>query len=148
MNKSHLLGTASVMTLAACTNMAVDGGANLTATTPLDNFCNSQYVDCIDVSVSGGAINKINDLSVGEPNHVILWRMSPLTSSWSFPGNGITFKGSPQPQSNEISCKVGAGGKLFFCVDRNTIHATYSYTVTLKDSAGNTITLDPKIVNN
>ena len=150
MNKSLLLGTASVMALAACTNMAVDGGggrADLTAT-PLDNFCNTQYVDCIDVSVSGNTINKINDLSVGEPNHVILWKMNPLTSPWSFPENGIAFKVSSQPQGNEFRCKAGQGGRIFFCIDRNTIHGTYSYTVTLKDGGGNTATLDPKIVNN
>jgi hypothetical protein len=146
MKRTLLLGATSALMLNACATADTE---RLAAGDALDNFCqNSQVVHCVDVKVAGGAIVAIADTKVQLPNHFILWRLSPILAPYSFADNGIQFKtgiGSPQ---DEFRCKASAGGKLYFCVDRNSTPGVYPYTVTLnKDGGGAPLTLDPKIVN-
>jgi hypothetical protein len=147
MNKSGLLGAATALALAACANMGVDGSGVASATV-LDDICATAEVRCIDVVIQGGAITQVTDEKFIGANHLILWRLNPTTTGFTFPAKGIDFKPtSPAPPANEFNCRPVAHGNLYFCSNRNTVVRTYTYTVTLKNAAGNTITFDPKIIN-
>jgi hypothetical protein len=148
MNKPILIGAAMALALTGCANMPTDGGKPL-ATSTLDDICATAAVRCIDVVVQNGAITQVLDADFTGPNHLILWRLSPATAPYTFPDKGIELKASsPVPPANEFNCRPVAQRHLFFCSNRNTVARTYTYTVTLKDAAGNSIAKDPRIFNN
>ena len=125
---------------------AFDAGAG--PATVLDDLCNTNQVRCIEVVISGGSITAVKDEDFVGPNHLIIWKMNPLGAPYTFPDNGVDFKlSSPVRPANEFRCQPIAQRHLFFCLNRNSVARTYTYTVTLKDSSGNSISFDPKIVN-
>ncbi len=147
MNKTLPLAAAAALVLNACATL---DNEKLAAGTALDDFCaTSQVIHCIDVKVSGGSIVSIADLNVSGPNHFVLWKISPLTLAYTFDANGIAFKPGNVLPSDEFRCRIAGGGRLFFCVNRNTTARTYTYKVTLNPVGGGTpLVLDPRIVNN
>lgn len=151
MNKSLLIGAASALALTACAPMGHRGleGDGLVAGTTLDAICATDQVRCIDVFVENGRITYVKDEEFGGPNHLILWKLNPLNAPFTFADKGIDFKmESPARPANEFNCRPVAQRRLFVCSNRNTTAKTYTYNVTLKDAAGNTIPVfDPKIVN-
>lgn len=148
MNKSLLMGAVSALSLAACGTMGVQGDGQSAAAT-LDDICKTKAVRCVEVVIQGGQITQVNDETFSGPDHLILWKLNPLTAPYTFPDNGIALKPtSAAAPANEFNCRPVFNRHLFVCSNRNTVARTYTYNVSLKDVAGNTITFDPKIINN
>jgi hypothetical protein len=147
MNKSLLLGAASVMALTACSNMA-DKGGGVAAGSVLDDICSTKAVRCIDVVIAGGQITQVNDELFAGPDHLILWKLNPLNAPWMFPSDGISFKPtSAASPPNEFNCRPMFNQHFYLCSNRNTVARTYTYTVKLTDGSGHTIIKDPRIIN-
>jgi hypothetical protein len=156
MNRSILMGAASAVMLAACTNMPIDGAGGgrdpIAAATVLDEICATVQVRCIEILVQGGVITQVKDEEFVGPNHLILWKVktvSPTNPPYTFLANGIDFKAdSPTPPAHEFNCRPVAQNKMFVCSNRNTVAKTYRYNVKMKDGSGNAIPVfDPIIVN-
>jgi len=113
---------------------------------------------CVDVTVVGGKIQPLPDVTVSGKNHQIWWQLK--TPGYSFPqppkAEGVTFK-APAPGNNngnmppkEFNCnRVSA--TVYKCTDANSTNGQqrkYQYAVNLiEDATGKAITLDPWVVN-
>jgi hypothetical protein len=82
----------------------------------------------------------------GESKTTITWSL-PAKTSYTFPADGITFKGTPVPVRAE--CAVLPSKKVFKCsFERAPTGTRYNYSVkVLKDGVA-LPTLDPTIFNN
>ena len=156
MNKSILIGVASAVALAACTQMPIDGAGGskdaIGTATVLDEICATAQVRCIDVLVQGGVITQVKDEDFVGPNHLILWRVKVVSSPnppYTFLDDGIKLKSaSPVPPAHEFNCRAVAQNRMFVCSNRNTVARTYTYNVKMADGAGRALPVfDPKIVN-
>ena len=113
---------------------------------------------CVDVTVVGGKIQPLPDVTVSGKNHQIWWQLK--TPGYSFPkppkSDGVFFKPASSGNDNgkmpakEFNCnRVSA--TVFHCTNANSTNGQrrkYQYGVTVvEDASGKDITLDPWVVN-
>ncbi len=86
----------------------------------------------------------------GDTATTIRWVIvdSFMNPRFTFPANGITFKGSPQPAN--LSCgTVAAPRKVYACsFSRPPVGTRYAYSVTVLDNGVPLPVLDPTIISN
>jgi len=112
---------------------------------------------CVDITISGGVIQNVVNVIVPAKNHQIYWRIvtpgytfaqppAPDAIAWKAP-SAINDNGKMPP--NEFPCsRVSA--TQFRCTDANSTHGTvrtYQYEITVLDSTGKQLVLDPWIIN-
>jgi len=157
MNKSNLALAALVVLLGACAPMPpeklpprIEPGEGFdVATTRAPTLCEVKVFildDQITVDQEPVAIRRCGIEIV-----TITWTLPAKLASgpnYTFPGNGISFKGHPVP-AGVRDCKPIARDKVFTCSFNRPVRGThFSYAVTvLKDGVALPV-LDPMIFNN
>ena len=116
---------------------------------PICNSANPAH-HCVDVVITGGVIQSPADVVVDAANHQIYWQIKTSGYTWPKPPkpDGITWK-PPAPPAKEFQCNR-VSDVIFHCEDANSTHGSqrkYEYKITVIDSAGNPVILDPWIIN-
>ena len=166
MNKSLLIGAVATIALTACAT-GMDGGGGRTFGTsasalvwPATDMCQALRTPCIVVNTDAdGKITSLTEFNTGNDakalnvfgaNNFILWISSGPVGGPTVPfaSDGISFAnppaGNPTPPTDEFNCRAYLAGRIFACVDRNSMRGKFYYYVKLANGSN----LDPHVINN
>lgn len=113
---------------------------------------------CVDVTITGGMIQRVANVVVSGKNHQIYWQIKTNGYSFAAPPQpiGIAFKppsainDNGRMPPNEFPCnRISA--TLFHCTDANSTNGSgvrsYQYSITVIDASGRRVVSDPWVVN-